>query len=136
MGLELPRPVRVIGPADLVAADPTSGMSRQRAFEESLLWAGQVETAPGAVSGWHHHDVNESCLYVVRGVLRLEFEGVEGYLDAVAGDFVHVPAHTVHRESNPGRAPSVAVIARAGGGVPTVNVDSPPWPHAETPESL
>ena len=32
----------------------------------------QVETAPGAVSGWHHHDRNESSLYVVRGVLRLK----------------------------------------------------------------
>jgi hypothetical protein len=38
---------------------------------------------------------------------------------------VHVPAHTVHRESNPTDAPSRAVLARAGGGVPTVNVDAP-----------
>jgi hypothetical protein len=29
----------------------------------------------------------------------------------------------VHRESNPTDQPSVAVLARAGGGVPTVNVD-------------
>ena len=41
------------------------------------------------------------------------------------GDFVHVPAFTVHRESNPTDEPSVAVIARAGGGIPTVNVDPP-----------
>ena len=56
-------------------ADPTSGMVRERAFELPVLWAGKVTTAPGAVSGWHHHDVNESSLYVVSGVLRLEFEG-------------------------------------------------------------
>ena len=56
---------------------------------------------PGRRPGWHHHDVNESSLYVVRGILRLEFEGYDGYLDAEAGDFVHVPALTVHRESNP-----------------------------------
>jgi uncharacterized RmlC-like cupin family protein len=123
---DLPRPVRVLTPADLTAADPTSGMTRALAFELPLLWAGQVETEPGAVSGWHHHDRNESSLYVVRGVLRLEFEGNDGYLEAVAGDFVHVPAWTVHRESNPGRTPSLAVIARVGGGVPTVNVDGPP----------
>jgi uncharacterized RmlC-like cupin family protein len=104
-------------------------MDRQRAFELPLLWAGQVETAPGVVSGWHHHDRNESSLYVVRGVLRFEFEGHEGYLDAVAGDFVHVPGWTVHRESNPGGEPSLAVIARVGGGVPTVNVEHPPPPH-------
>ncbi len=117
------QPIRVITPADLVAADPTPGMARSRAFEKPLLWSGQVETAPGAVSGWHHHDLNETSLYVVRGVLRLEFEGYDGHLDAHAGDFIHVPAFTVHRESNPGDEPSVAVIARAGGGVPTVNVD-------------
>jgi uncharacterized RmlC-like cupin family protein len=118
-------PIRVFRPADLVPADPTPGMDRQRAFELPLLWAGQVETAPGAVSGWHHHDLNESSLYVVRGILRLEFEGHDGFIDAGPGDFVHVPAFTVHRESNPLDEPSLAVIARVGGGVPTVNVDAP-----------
>jgi uncharacterized RmlC-like cupin family protein len=117
--------IRVIRKGELVAADPTPGMLRKRAFEVPTLWAGQVETAPGAVSGWHHHDRNETSLYIVSGLLRLEFEGVEDYLDARAGDFVHVPAFTVHRESNPTDEPSVAVIARAGGGTPTVNVDPP-----------
>ena len=100
-------------------------MVRKRAFELPLLWAGKVETAPGAVSGWHHHDRNESSLYVVSGILRLEFEGYDGYVDAEAGDFVHVPAFTVHRESNPTDLPSLAVIARAGGGIPTMNVEDP-----------
>ena len=122
-------PVRVFRLDDLQAADPTPGMERLRAFELDRLWAGQVRTAPGAVSGWHHHDVNESSLYVVEGILRLEFEGHEGWVDAHAGDFVHVPAFTVHRESNPGDVPSLAVIARAGGGIPTVNVDEAPPPH-------
>lgn len=118
-------PIRVIRAAELIAADPSPGMLRKRAFEAPILWAGRVETQPGSVSGWHHHDRNESSLYVVSGVLRLEFEGFEGYLDAEAGDFVHVPAFTVHRESNPTDEVSVAVIARAGGGIPTVNVDGP-----------
>lgn len=121
-------PVRVVRGADLEPADPTPGMERSRAFEVPLLWAGQVVTAPGTASGWHHHDRNETSLYVVRGTLRLEFEGPDGpagHLDAHAGDFVHVPAYTVHRESNPTDEPSLAVIARAGGGVPTVNVDRP-----------
>jgi uncharacterized RmlC-like cupin family protein/GNAT superfamily N-acetyltransferase len=121
----MPEPLRVIRNADLDAADPTPGMERSRAFEVPMLWAGQVMTRPGAVSGWHHHDRNETSLYVVSGVLRLEFEGYDGHLDAHAGDFVHVPAFTVHRESNPTDEPSVAVIARAGGGIPTVNVDAP-----------
>jgi uncharacterized RmlC-like cupin family protein len=119
-------PVRVVRASELTSADPTPGMERQNAFEAPGLWAGQVETAPGAVSGWHHHDSNESSLYVVAGVLRLEFEGYDGHLDAGPGDFVHVPAHTVHRESNPTAEPSLAVIARAGDGIPTVNVEAPP----------
>lgn len=119
-------PIRVFRTEDLEPADPTPGMFRTRAFELPTLWAGRVETAPGSVSGWHHHDKNESSLYIVSGVMRLEFEGGEGYLDATAGDFVHVPAFTVHRESNPTDEPAVAVIARAGGGIPTVNVDPPP----------
>ncbi len=117
--------VRVVKASELTSADPTPGMDRKRAFELPTLWAGQVETAPGAVSGWHHHDSNESSLYVVSGVLRLEFDGFDGYVDAEPGDFVHVPAYTVHRESNPTAEPSVAVIARSGGGIPTVNVEAP-----------
>jgi len=120
-----PRPVRVVRPDEWEPADPTPGMLRRRGFAVPGLWAGSVETAPGTSSGWHHHDSNESSLYVVSGVLRLEFEGYDGHVDAVAGDLVHVPAHTVHRESNPGDETSVAVIARAGDGVPTVNVDPP-----------
>jgi uncharacterized RmlC-like cupin family protein len=118
-------PIRVIRAADLVVADPTSGMLRKRAFEQPLLWAGQVETQPGVSSGWHHHDINDSSLYIVSGILRFEFDGYDGFLDAEPGDFVHVPAFTVHRESNPTDEVSVAVIARAGGGIPTVNVDGP-----------
>ena|SRR5689334_6675039 len=121
-------PIRIIRDADLVPADPTPGMDRSRAFEAGALWAGKVVTQPGAVSGWHHHDRNETSLYIVSGVLRLEFAGYDGHLDAVAGDFVHVPPYTVHRESNPTDEPSVAVIARAGGGVPTVNVNPPTAP--------
>jgi uncharacterized RmlC-like cupin family protein len=122
-------PIRIIGPDELVEADPTFGMRRERAFEVPGLWSGRMSTEPGAVSGWHHHDSNESSLYVVRGVVRLECEGIEGFLDAGPGSFVHVPAYTVHRESNPSDEASVVLIARAGYGVPTVNVDDAPEPH-------
>jgi uncharacterized RmlC-like cupin family protein len=122
-------PIRIIGPDELAEADPTFGMTRERAFEVPGLWSGRMSTEPGAVSGWHHHDSNESSLYVVRGVVRLECEGIEGFLDAGPGSFVHVPAYTVHRESNPSEEASVVLIARAGYGVPTVNVDDAPEPH-------
>jgi uncharacterized RmlC-like cupin family protein len=119
-------PLRVVRVDDLVDADPTPGMYRQQAFAAPGLWAGVVHTEPGATSGWHHHGGHETSLYVVSGRLRLEFgPGGEQVVDAGPGDFVHVPAGAVHRESNPDETPSTAVIARAGQGPPTINVDGP-----------
>ena len=120
------QPVRRIGEADLVDADPTPGMHRRRAIEAPGLWAGLVDTAPGATSGWHHHGEHETSLYVVRGRMRLEFgPGGRALVEAGPGEFLHVPAGTVHRESNPDSGTATAVIARAGSGATTVNVDGP-----------
>jgi uncharacterized RmlC-like cupin family protein len=124
------RPVRRYATDDLAAADPTPGMRRTMAFDAPGLWAGLVHTDPGATSGWHHHGDHETSLYVVRGRMRLEF-GPDGRDTVIAGEgeFVHVPAHTVHRELNPDDdRTSLAVIARAGDGPPTVNVDGPDDP--------
>ena len=118
--------IRVVRPADLQPADPTPGMLRRAAFEARGLWTGLVDTEPGAESGWHHHGQHESSLYVLTGTLRLDFgPGGQSTVEAHEGDFVHVPAGVVHREGNPGATTSRAVIARAGGGVPTVNVTGP-----------
>ncbi len=101
-------------------------MHREQAFAVDGRWAGLVHTDPGSSSGWHHHGEHETSLYVVSGRMRLSF-GPRGAdeLDAGPGDFLHVPAWTVHRETNPTDQPATAVIARAGRGVVTVNVDGP-----------
>lgn len=118
--------VRVVRKNDRVAADPTPGMQREQAFAAPGLWAGVVHTEPGASSGWHHHGEHETSLYVVTGQMRLE-SGARGAVtvEAGPGDFLHVPARVVHRESNPGGTRSTAVIARTGSGPPTINVDGP-----------
>lgn len=120
------RPVRVVREHERLAADPTPGMEREQAFAVPGLWAGVVRTQPGARSGWHHHGSHETSLFVVEGRMRLE-SGADGasVADAGPGDFLHVPAGVVHRESNPGATTSLAVVARAGDGPPTVNVDGP-----------
>lgn len=119
-------PVRVIHSEDLVDADPTPGMHRKRAIERPGLWSGIVHTDPGMTSGWHHHGEHETSLYVVDGAMRLEFgPGGSSVVDAGPGDFIHVPPHTIHRESNPTTEIATAVIARAGEGAPTINVDGP-----------
>jgi uncharacterized RmlC-like cupin family protein len=120
-------PVRVVRADELVDADPTPGMRRQQAFAAPGLWAGVVHTEPGATSGWHHHGGHETSLYVVAGRMRLEFgPGGTQVAEAGPGEFLHVPAGTVHRESNPDAGVSTAVIARAGDGPPTINVEGPP----------
>ncbi len=118
--------VRLIRGDELESADPTPGMRREAAVVSGELWSGLVHTQSGAVSGWHHHGEHETSLYVVRGRLRLEFgPGGGAAVEAGPGDFLHVPPRTVHRESNPGEERSTAVIARAGNGPTTVNVERP-----------
>ena len=124
MSASAPRPVRLV--TELTEADPTPGMRREQAFSVDGLWAGLVHTEPGAASGWHHHGAHETSLYVVSGRLRLSFgPGGAEQVEAGPGDFLHVPAGTVHREANPTDEVSTAVIARAGRGAPTVNVEGP-----------
>jgi uncharacterized RmlC-like cupin family protein len=119
-------PIRRIRPDERVPGTPTPGMDREEAFATEGLWAGFVRTAPGQASGWHHHAEHESVIYALDGTLRMEFgPGGTGVLEAGAGDFVLVPRHAVHRESNPGDGESHFVVFRSGTGPVVVNVDGP-----------
>jgi uncharacterized RmlC-like cupin family protein len=101
-------------------------MTRKVGVTTESMWAGTVDTEPGAISGWHHHGDHETTLYVLQGRMRLE-SGPNGELvvEAGPGDFIRVPAGAIHRESNPTGVASKAVVVRCGTGQPTVNVDSP-----------
>ena len=111
---------------DALGADPnpTPGMQRAHAITVDGLTSGTVSVAPGVISGWHHHGTHETSIHVLKGSLRMEFAG--GAFEAKQGDFIHVPAGAVHRESNPGSEPNLAVFSRAGSGTVTVNVEAPP----------
>lgn len=111
--------------ADALEEDPnpTPGMTRHQAIAADGLTSGRVTTAPGVISGWHHHGTHETSIYVLKGTLRME--SADGVFDAHEGDFIHMPAGAVHRESNPGSEPNLAVFSRAGSGVVTVNVEAP-----------
>jgi uncharacterized RmlC-like cupin family protein len=101
-------------------------MIREAAVSTDGMWAGLVRTAPGMVSGWHHHGECESMIYVLSGALRMEFgPGGHEVLDARPGDFLYVAPWAVHREANPTDEESQIVVARAGSGEPVVNVDGP-----------
>ena len=119
-------PVRLVSPEERVEADPTPGMTRERAIDVDGLWAGFVRTEPGMTSAWHHHGEYETSIYVSHGTLRME-SGVGGneVIEAEAGDFLHVPKGAIHRESIRGQEQSQLIVVRAGHGVPTINVDGP-----------
>jgi uncharacterized RmlC-like cupin family protein len=104
-------------------------MRREEAVVVPGMWAGMAITEAGGVSGWHHHGDCETGAYVVAGEFKVEF-GPSGSEEVVAGpgDFVHIPAHAIHRESNPTSAPSQVVVMRAGRGPVVVNVAGPAPP--------
>ena len=104
--------------------NPTPGMTRAHAIEAPGLTSGTVSVGPGVMSGWHHHGTHETSIHVLKGSLKMEFP--DGAIEAKEGDFIHVPAGAVHRESNPGSEPNLAVFSRAGSGTVTVNVEAPP----------
>ncbi|HEX5502442.1 MAG TPA: cupin domain-containing protein [Thermomicrobiales bacterium] len=116
--------IRVVPSDALEAGPPTAGMTRSQAFAAENLWVGEVRTAAGAISGWHHHGEHTTIGRVLAGTLRFEFAagGAES-LDAGPGDFFMVPPHAVHREGNPGADEQVLVVIRSGSGPTVVNVE-------------
>jgi uncharacterized RmlC-like cupin family protein len=118
--------VRLIRPRERTEGQLTEGMLREEAVSIAGLWAGLLRTAPGMVSGWHHHGEHESVIYVLDGALRMEFgPGGQDVLEAGPGDFLHVDKGAIHRESNPTEQEAKAVVVRAGTGEVVVNVDGP-----------
>jgi uncharacterized RmlC-like cupin family protein len=121
-----PQRVRLIRSEDRTEGQPTPGMHREQAVSTDRTWAGYVTTEAGMVSGWHHHGDYESHIYVLSGAMRMESgPGGQDVVDAGPGDFIFVPPHTVHRESNPASEDSTVVVVRAGTGEPVTNVDGP-----------
>ena len=116
---------RRVSPGELVELEGTPEIRRRQAFAEPRLWAGISTTQPGLQSGWHHHDGNDTVVYMLAGRLTVGF-GEGGAVDAEAGDFLIIPAGLVHREITPSGAPTEAVVRpHRRDGPPTVEVDGP-----------
>lgn len=118
--------IRKVSIGERTAGHPTPGMTRSEAIVLDDIWSGTALTEPGAVSGWHHHGDHDTIVYVVRGAF--DVETADGVVRAAEGDFVHVPAHVIHREGNSSGAPSEVVLVRRGSGPAVVNVDGPAAP--------
>ena len=116
-------PITKVTPSQRTVGHSTPGMRREAGVVLDDVWSGAVTTEPGAVSGWHHHGDHDTVVYVLRGAFRVET--ADGVVQGDPGDFVHVPARTVHRESNPTHEPAEVVLVRRGTGEVVVNVEGP-----------
>jgi len=123
--------VVIIHPADRdTSTAQTPGMSRVAGVAASTcgasgVWMGEVVTEPGFESGAHHHGDIESAIYVISGSIRFRWGArLEHSAEGGAGDFIFVPANTVHSEANPSDGePLVLIVARGGQENVVVNVD-------------
>jgi uncharacterized RmlC-like cupin family protein len=99
--------VRVVRRDQLSDDTPqTPGLLRQVAFDSrnpdaNVLSAFLSTVLPGAATGAHHHGDQETILYVLEGTARYRWgERLEHVVEAGPGDFVFIPAQTVHQEIN------------------------------------
>ncbi|MCW2589286.1 MAG: Cupin 2 conserved barrel domain protein [Mycobacterium sp.] len=107
----------------------TSGLLRRVAFDSrnpdaKVLSAFLTTVLPGAATGAHHHGDQETILYVVEGIARYRWgEHLEHVVEAGPGDFVFIPAHTVHQEINASaNSPTVWAVTRSGTDPIVVNL--------------
>jgi uncharacterized RmlC-like cupin family protein len=107
--------------------DRAAAVTRERTGARKL-WAGTVKIQPGAQTGVHHHGTLETVLYVVRGRARMRWgEQLEFCAEAGPGDFLFVPPHVPHQESNASDTEVLeCVLVRSDGDATTFNLDEPP----------
>lgn len=118
--------VKVIKAQDIEAGPPTPGMARRQAAMDEDVVMMEVRTDPGVTSGWHHHGDNTTYGFIISGKVKVEFgPGGREVLEAGPGDLFKVPAHTVHREGNPGDEEQFLLGIRMGSGPTVINVDGP-----------
>ena len=79
---------------------------------------------PGAATGAHHHGDQETILYVLEGTARYRWgDRLQHVVEAGPGDFVFIPAHTVHQEINASaEQPTVWVVTRSNPDPIVVNL--------------
>ena len=98
---------RTLRPGDRTrTTTQTPGLERKTAIDGAtvgarILWFGFVRMAPGMASGVHHHGDSETGIYLIRGRARFRFgDRLEETFVAEAGDFIYVPSHAVHQETD------------------------------------
>jgi uncharacterized RmlC-like cupin family protein len=124
-----------IQPSDfLTGTGQNTDMERSIAVSASVagstqLYSSVVTTAPGGKTRIHHHGPCETSIYIQSGRAHYTWgpSGLEQGMDAVAGDFVYIPAGEVHVEANASaHEPLVVVLTRNCPDSHVVYVDDGP----------
>jgi uncharacterized RmlC-like cupin family protein len=91
--------IHIVSPAQFDRATAqTPGSERRAAIAPALgipsaIWGGLFGVGPGARTGIHHHEEQETIAYVLSGICEIRWgERGESVARAKAGDFIHVPA--------------------------------------------
>lgn len=116
--------------SDLTPGPATPGMTRLAAYAGDDRWIGEVSSDPGVISGWHHHGEHQTYFYVIAGGTLIELGGGEQF-EVLAGEFAHIPAGTVHRESTLGDARLTAIVIRMGSGPQVFDAADPDTPEGQ-----
>jgi len=76
------------------------------------LYSSIVSTAPGDRTRIHHHGDCETSIYILSGSAAYTYgpTGLDHAFDAVAGDFVYIPAGEIHVEANASATEPLVVI--------------------------
>src|SRR5215471_14370796 len=124
--------LRVIHAAERCPEAASGAMLRQGGIADQTvgaqkIWLGFVQLGPGLVSAVHHHGEAESGIYIISGDARFYAgEKLDQVQEAHAGDFVWVPPHVVHVETNTSQtAPVHMVVARSTQASLTFNLPTP-----------
>jgi uncharacterized RmlC-like cupin family protein len=107
-----------VTPADrLTSVGQHAGMERSIAISRPLvgserLYSSIVSTAPGDQTRVHHHGDCETSIYILSGAAAYTYgpTGVEERFEAVAGDFIYIPAGEIHVEANASSTESLVVV--------------------------
>jgi uncharacterized RmlC-like cupin family protein len=125
--------IRVVRPPERDrTTTQTSGMVREAGISKETvgartIWSGYMKTAPGLVSGAHHHGDCESTLYVLSGRARFFWgDRLQHSIDVGPGDFIYVPPNEIHLEQNlSDTEPVEFIVSRGCTEMLVVNVPDP-----------
>jgi uncharacterized RmlC-like cupin family protein len=119
--------IQVVRSADLPSTSvevSTQRWTRRILDVDDRITVMMARNDPRGISAWHHHGENTTCVYVVKGKLRIEWgQDDRDSAELAAGDFYVIAPGAIHREANPGAEDQVLVAFAVGQGEKFFDVD-------------